>query len=197
MLVLSSKLRLDFPVLSVHLGRKIAGTASAIVDPEQLRVIAFRLKGDIEKDPEAGDILMIEDVREVSKQGLIIDSVDRLVEAEEVVKLKKILALNFDLLGLKVVTRKGKDIGKVIDYTIDTGSFMVFQLIVKKPFWASFEEGELTINRSQIVEIDDYKITIKNDKEEVKVGKSAETNFKPDFINPFRKAKLAGSEKEG
>ena len=66
---------------------------------------------------------------------------------------------------------------------------MVYQLIVQRPMFASFNDPQLTVNRSQIVEIDDFKVTIRHGEEEVKVKKkeTSEEEFKPDFVNPFRK----------
>ena len=67
---------------------------------------------------------------------------------------------------------------------------MVYQLIVQRPVMASLIDPQLTINRSQIVEIDDFKVVIKNGKSEVKVKKETKADsedFVPNFVNPFRK----------
>lgn len=182
---------IGMPVLSLHVGGMIAQTSKAIIDPEELKVVAYTLEGPIIKnDPEVGDILDINDVREMSGSGLIVDSADRFTTREDVVRLDKIMDLGFGLIGLKVVTPDGKKLGKITDYTIDSGTFMVYQLIVQRPFMSSLIDPELTINRSQIVEIDDYKVTIKHDKTEIKVPKTAKNEpeeFVPNFVNPFRK----------
>ena len=180
------------PVLSLHVGGPVANTREAIIDPEDLRIVAYTLEGAIIKnDPDVGDILDTQDVREISDSGLIVDSTDRFTTREDVVRLDKIMDLGFSLVGLKVVTQDGKKIGKVVDYTMDSGTFMVYQLIVQRPFMSSLLDPELTINRSQIIEIDDYKVTIKHDKAQVKVPKekkkSEPEEFVPNFTNPFRK----------
>ncbi len=180
------------PVLSLHVGGPVANTREAIIDPEDLRIVAYTLEGAIIKnDPDVGDILDTQDVREISGSGLIVDSTDRFTTREDVVRLDKIMDLGFSLVGLKVVTQDGKKIGKVVDYTMDSGTFMVYQLIVQRPFMSSLLDPELTINRSQIIEIDDYKVTIKHDKAQVKVPKgkkkSEPEEFVPNFTNPFRK----------
>ena len=198
MLVIGSDM-INKSVLSLHMGGEIARTTSAVIDPEDLKVIAYVVDGPlIKNDPEVGDILATDDVRELSKEGLIIDSADVLTTEEDVVRIKDIMELNFDLIGLKVVTRDGKKIGKVIDYTLDSGSFMIYQLTVQRSIGlASFNDPVLTINRSQVIEIDDYKITIKHDKEEVKITKNeAKTaNEVPrEFVNPFRKPAFGQSD---
>ncbi len=200
MLVLGSTM-IEKPVLSLHVGAPIAVTTFDLVDPENLHVIAYGVDGpEIKNDPEVGNILDVRDIRENSQQGIIVNSSDVFVNAGDVIQIDKVAELNFSLIGLKVVTRQGKKIGKIVDYTIDSNSFMVYQLIVQKPIgFSSLNEPQLTINRSQIVEIDDYKVTIKNDKQEVKVvekKKKIEEEFQPNFVNPFRKPNYAPDEAE-
>ena len=188
----------DFPVLSLHVGGEIARTKRAIIDPEDLRILAYTVGGPaIDNDPEAGDILDLSDVREISDIGFVIESVDNLTTRNEVIKLDEIMALDFDLVGLKVVDQKGKKMGKVVDYTVDSGSFMVYQLIVQRPLMSSFIDPQLTINRSQIVEIDDFKVVIKHSTSKVKVPKKTEVSeeeFVPNFVNPFKKPDYAPSD---
>ncbi|MBO4855073.1 PRC-barrel domain-containing protein [Candidatus Saccharibacteria bacterium] len=197
MLLVGSKM-IDFPVLSLHVGGEIARTKRAIIDPEDLKIIAYTVDGPVvHNDPEVGNILDLTDVREMSDQGLIVNSADVFTTQEDVVKLDEIMSLEFDLVGLKVVDQKGKKLGKIIDYTIDSGSFTVYQLIVQRPVMSSFLDPQLTINRSQIVEIDDFKVVIKHSTSQVKVkkqDKAREDDFVPNFVNPFRKPDYAPDE---
>lgn len=190
MLLLGSKVS-QMPVLSLHVGGPVASIREAVIDPEDLKVVAYVLEGPIIKnDPDVGNILDTKDVREVSNSGLIVDSTDRFTTREDVIRFDEIMNLNFSLIGLKVVTQDGKKLGKVIDYTLDSGTFMIYQLIVQRPFMSSLMDPELTINRSQIIEIDDFKVTIKHDKAEVKMPKKKKDEaeeFVPNFTNPFRK----------
>lgn len=188
----------NFPVLSLHVGGEIARTKKAIIDPEDLKIIAYTLEGAIiQNDPDVGNILDLADVREMSEKGFIVDSADVFTARDDVIKLDEIMSLDFDLVGLKVIDQRGKKLGKIIDYTIDSGSFMVYQLIVQRPVMASFIDPQLTINRSQIVEIDDFKVTIKHSTSKVKVKKAKEApeeEFVPNFSNPFRKPDYAPSD---
>lgn len=189
----------NFPVLSLHVGGEIAHTKQAVIDPDNLEIVAYTLEGAIiHNDPDVGDILDLRDVREVSERGFIVDSSDVFTTREDVVKLDEILSLDFNLVGLKVVDQKGKKLGKIIDYTIDSGSFMIYQLIVQRPIMSSFLDPQLTINRSQIVEINDFKVVIKNSTSQVKIKeKKNETaeDFVPNFVNPFRKPDYIPEEK--
>ena len=99
MLVQNSKL-MTLPILSVQDSGPIGSVATTIVDPDSLKIIAFRTYGAVSS--EGGNILDARSVREYSKLGLVIDSADELILDTDVVKIKKVLELNFDLLGLKV-----------------------------------------------------------------------------------------------
>ena len=190
MLLTGSKL-IGMPVLSLHVGGAIAKTTHAVIDPDTLGVVAYELEGPVIKnDPDVGNILDVTDIRDFSGEGIIVDSADRFTTREDVIKFDKIIKLHFDLVGLKVVTQDGKKVGKVSDYTLDSNSMIVYQLIVQRPFLSSLIDPTLTINRSQIIEIDDFKVTIRHDKAQIKIKddkKKAAEDFVPDFTNPFRK----------
>ena len=128
-------------------------------------------------------------MREHSPIGFIIDSSDELVVADDIVRVRDILKLHFNLIGLKVVTKRGTKLGKVIDYTIDLDSGLIQQLIVQRPPLKAFIDPELTISRSQILEVTDYEVKVKD--EEEKIRRVAQSEFVPSFINPFREPDYA------
>ena len=174
---------LGYPVLSLHVGGEIARTVEPVIDPEGLKIIGYVLDGPLIRG-EVGEILDISSVREFAPTGMIVDSIDEFVNRLDVVRIDKVMGLNFRLVGLKVVTEDGENLGKISDYTLDTKSFAIYQLIVRRPTLKSLIDPELTINRSQIVEVDDYKVVVKNEKEKVSM-KVAAKDFKPNFVNPF------------
>lgn len=201
MLMVGSRF-IGMPVLSLHIGGQTAAVKRVVVDPEDLSIMAFELEGPIIRDPEIGSFLMAEDIRETSNQGLVVDSADRFVNPEDVIRLNEVLELNFNLEGLKVVTKEGKNIkklGKIIDYTVDSSTLSIFQIIAQRPFMESFVDPQLTINRSQITEVDDFKITIKHDKQKIKVEqpvKETKGDFVPNYTNPFRKPTYSPVEED-
>lgn len=194
MLISGNKLA-GFPVLSLHIAGEIARVAEPIVDPNSLKIIGFKLEGKMIRD-EVGDILPIESVREFSRMGMIVDSIDEFVKSDDVMRIEKVLELNFAMNGLKVTTRKKDKIGKVVDYTVDVGSWYIQQIIVQKPFIKAFLDPELVISRKQIIEVTDYEIIIKDKNEKVKskVEKAKTTDFIPNFVNPFREPDFANEK---
>ena len=187
MLLLGSNL-VDCPVLSLHVGGEIARVTEPIIDPENLKIIAFRVVGPL-TEKETGNILMTDDVREFSSIGMIVDSGDSFVNAGEIVRLDKVLEFDFDVVGLKVVTKKGTKLGKVINYMINPGNFEIQQIVVQRPFFKALNDPELWIGRSEIVEINDYEIVVKD--EEAKIKQKIAKDFTPDFVNPFKKQTVA------
>ncbi|MBQ3261431.1 hypothetical protein IJH29_02120 [Candidatus Saccharibacteria bacterium] len=192
MLVSASRL-IGYPVLSLHVGGAIAWTTEEIVEPESLKIIGFYVDGPIIKnDPEVGDILDTRDVREFSNLGMIVNSEDVFTREGEVKKIDQTLELEFSLIGLKVETKKGSKLGKIVDYTVNTDNFSVQQLIVKRPTLKALVDPELVVPRREIVEITDYKVIVKD--EEAKIKKVAtKEDFIPNFVNPFREPDFSTS----
>ena len=185
MLINASRL-VNYPVLSLLVGGPMACANADIVDPEKLKIIAFKVSGPaIRNNPEAGDILETSDVREFADTGMIIDSIEDFVNPGDVIKLDKVMELNFSLNGLKVETKKGSKLGKIIDYVVDTETFTVIQLVVKRPAVKAFLDPELIIPRKQIVEVNDYKIIVKDEEEKIR-ERAEHEDFVPNFVNPFR-----------
>ena len=183
MLVTNSRL-INTPVLSVQAGGIIAYVSSTIVDPNDLKVIAFRLTGPLINQSQT-DILDVQSIREYSSLGIVIDDIDELVTDDDVIKISKILELNFDLLNLKVETKKGSKLGKVSDYTFMSDNYIIQQIIVKRPTIKAFIDPELTIHRREIAEVNDYKIIVKDEEKTIK-ARSENEDFIPNFVNPFR-----------
>ena len=184
MLINGSKL-IGFPVLSLHTGGPIAKTTHEIINPDDLKIVAFKLIGP-QVGGEFGDILEPRSVREFAPGlGMIVDSSDEFVFQEDVIKLNEVIKQNFSLQNIKVVTKKNSNLGRVMDFTVDTEDFRIAQLIIRRPFLKSFIDSELIISTSQIVEVSDHKIIVKEDAEKHSLD-NTDGEFMPNFVNPFR-----------
>ena len=192
MLVNASKL-VGTSILSVQAGRPIATVSELIIDPNSLKTVAFKVNGPMVNRNE--NILDVSSVREYSNYGIVIDDIDELMAPGDIIKISKVLELNFNLVGLKVETKKGSNLGKVVDYTLTPEDFMVQQIIVKRPMIKRFVDPELTIPRKEIVEIDDYKIIVK-DEEKVIKARAEKEDFIPNFVNPFREQGFAPADNQ-
>jgi sporulation protein YlmC with PRC-barrel domain len=182
MLVSANRL-IGTPILSMQSANSIGTIAAPIVDPDSFKIVAFYLDGPL--IDRSANILDVKSIREYSRYGCVVDSIEELIGKDDVVKISKIIDLNFDLINLKVETKKGSKLGRISDFTVTSEDFMIQQIIVKRPLMKSFSDPELTIPRKEIVEVNDYKVIVK-DEEKVIKKKAAHEDFIPNFVNPFR-----------
>ncbi|MBQ9020257.1 PRC-barrel domain-containing protein, partial [Candidatus Saccharibacteria bacterium] len=176
--------------LSLHVSGKIAETSTPIIDPKTLKIVAFTLSGPLVGKDEVGDILDVKYIREFSSLGMIVNSHDDFTTREDAIRIQNILNLNFTPIGKKVLTKKGTKLGKVIDYTLDPSSFQIHQLIIQRPALKAIVDPELTISRTQITEITDTTIIVKDEEQKIRAESNKE-EFIPNFVNPFRKQSFA------
>jgi sporulation protein YlmC with PRC-barrel domain len=106
-------------------------------------------------------------------QGIIVDDHDRLSDPEELIRLKDILELEFELLGKSVVTVSKTRLGKVNDFAADSTSLYVQKLYVGQSLLKSFNGGQLSIDRTSIVEITNRHIKVEEIQKPVRAGLTA------------------------
>lgn len=181
MLIHGSRL-LGTPVMSLQTGGRLAQTAEPIIDPASLRIIAYQLEGPLLA--ENPSFLRTDDIREIGAMGMIIDSTDELVGVNDVIQIQKLTSLRFRLVGLRVKDQDGRKLGKVEDYTLETGAFVIQQLSVRRGVLQALTDTGFLVNRSQIVEINDNEIIIRSGK--VKQAEPVMTQKRTEFVNPFR-----------
>ena len=184
MLLLGERL-LGTPVMSLQTGSKVAETSGPVINPRNLTIVAYEVDGDLlDVRPS---YLRIADIRELSDLGMIIDHSDEFIGQDDVIKIKELIDLNFDLVNMRVIDARGKKLGKVADYTIDTDSFTIQQLSVKAGLISSLSSTGHMIHRSQITKITDTTIYVKSADKHLT---SLETtgNIHRTYNNPFRKS---------
>lgn len=158
MLQLSGSL-INQPVLSLRSGRRIAVTTAAIINPNNLKIEGFYCQDDVSKGTL---VVLYQDIRDIIKQGMVVNDHDALTDPSELVRLKDILDINFQLIGKPVVTASKEKIGKVNDYATETTSMYVQKLYVGQPLLKSLSGGSLSVERTQIIEITNRKIIIQD-----------------------------------
>jgi uncharacterized protein YrrD len=184
MLVLGSTL-LEVPIMSLQTGGKLAVTKRPIIDPSNLKIIAYEIDGTLLV--ENPSFVRTDDVREYGKIGMIIDSNDELIGLDDVISIKNIYSLEFNLVGMPVIDDHGKNLGKVNNYSIETGNFVIQQLNVQRGFLKGITDTGLLINRSQIVEINDNAIIVKAPS--IRETTPVMQAIRGEFSNPFRNSK--------
>lgn len=157
MLQLSAAL-LNRPVMSLRTGTQVGTVQTPIINPNNLKIEGFYCQNDDRKRL----VLLEQDIRDVLPQGFVVNDADVLTDPKELVRLKDVMALHFDLLGKQVVTTSRKKIGKVTDYATEVESMFIKKLYVSKSFFKSLTNGNLGVDRTQIVEITRDRVVIQD-----------------------------------
>ena len=182
MLVLGTRLN-ETPVMSLQTGTRLAQTSTPLIDPSNLKIVAFELEGPLLT--ETPSFLRVADIREVGSVGMIIDSSDELLGLDDVIKIKELYNLKFRLIGMNVIDEHKKKLGKVDNYTLETGSFVIQQLNVKRGIIRGLTDTGLLVHRSQITEINDNAIIVKSTAKKISVQPTMEAT-RHEYVNPFR-----------
>src|SRR5262245_44236743 len=112
MLQLSGSL-LRKPVMSLRTGGEVATVDSVIINPNNLKIEGFYC---IDRFDNSRLVLLTQDIRDMLKQGFVIDDHEVLTAPAELVRLKAVLDLNFQLPGKQVITVDKHKVGKVVDF---------------------------------------------------------------------------------
>ncbi len=156
MLQLSESLK-NKAVLSLRTGGPIAQTIAPIINPHNLKIEGFFCQDRFSKDQL---VLLTQDIREQTPHGYIVNDHDVLSDPRDLVRLQEILKLNFEVLEKAVFTASKKRLGKVNDYALDSETMYIQKLYVGQNLLKSFSGGQLSIDRSQIVEITLKKVVV-------------------------------------
>lgn len=159
MLQLSGSL-LNRPVLSLRTGGQVATTLSPIVNPNNLKIEGFYCQDAFERKKIL--VLLYQDIRDLLIDGFVIDDHDSLSEPGELVRLKGVMGLHFELIGKQVVTTTRNKLGKVVDYAAEIETMYIQKLYVGQSIFKNPVGGNLGVDRTQIVEITDKKIIIQD-----------------------------------
>lgn len=151
--------------MSLRTGGQVATALEPIFNPNNLKVEGFYCDDRFEKKQL---ILLTQDIRDRVERGFVVDDHEVLVDPEELVRLQAVLKLQFTLIGKPVVTVNKQRLGKINDYAVDDVAMYVQKIYVGQSIIKNFAGGNLSIDRSQIVEITDRKIIVQEPLKPVK-----------------------------
>jgi len=145
------------PVMSLRTGTQVATAVQPILNPNNLKIEGFYCQDRFDKNQL---VMLYQDIRDILPQGFVVDDHDVLVDADELVRLKDVMKLNFELLGKPVETVSKHKVGKVSDFATEVSTMYIQKLYVSQSLLKSFTGGSLSIDRNQIVEITPRRIII-------------------------------------
>lgn len=158
MYILSGQIK-NLAVISLQTGESVAVTTDPVIDPSKLEIIAFMCRATGDKQQP---VLLTQDVRQLTKDALLIDGYDEIEEAAEIIRLHDILDQKFQLIGCRVENESGTSLGKTEDYSLNVETYLINKLYVKRPLLKSFASGSLVIDRTQIVDVRRDKIVVRD-----------------------------------
>ena len=156
MLQLSASI-LNRPVMSLRTGTQIATAVQPIINPDNLKIEGFYC---VDRFDNSQLIMLQQDIRDIIPQGFVVNDHDVLSEPEELVRLKAVLELQFELIGKQVETVSKQKVGKVSDYAVEMSSMMIQKLYVSQSILKSLTGGSLSVDRSQVTEITNKRVII-------------------------------------
>lgn len=156
MLQLSDAL-INRPVLSLRTGSPVATATEPIINPNNLKIEGWYCHDHFSRTTL---VLLEQDVRDIIKQGIVIDDHDVLIDSKELVRMKELLSIRFELLGKAVYSDSKKRLGKVNDYAVEVETLYIQKLYVAQSIMKNFTGGSLSVDRSQITQITSKKIVI-------------------------------------
>ncbi len=181
MLVLRDQIE-RMPIMSLQTGSQIAHIEGAIIDPRRLYIMGFYCAGPgVDTHPA---ILHTSDIRETGSMGLIVDGADSIMGPDDLVRLREVTDMKFELINKPVIDDTGRKIGKVINFTVDTDSFLITKLHVQPGFLHALATAEVIIARQQITQVTNKRIVVKAPT--IKATES--TKMQAVAVNPFRHA---------
>lgn len=169
MLRLSDSL-ISRPVISLRTGRAVAVTTAPLINPDNLKIEGFFCSDSYDKSEL---ILLYQDIRDLLNQGFVIDDHSVLSRPDELVRLKTLIGIKYDLKGKQVVTVNKKRLGKVTDYATEVETMYIQKIYITQSLMKSLTGGNLGIDRSQIDEITETKIIVLDPLENATVSAAA------------------------
>jgi hypothetical protein len=153
-----SKNLFNQPVMSLRAGNQIAVAIEPIINPHNLKILGWWCNSS---SANGRVVLLVEDVREMMPTGLAVNDDEALSQTDDLVRHKEILNIKFQLMEKPVKTKRQK-LGKVNDFSYNDGMF-VQKLYVARPVTKIFSsEDTLVIDRTQIIEVTDSYILVKD-----------------------------------
>ncbi len=113
------------PVMDTSTATTVGKVKAPIVDPVTQRVIGFRIR----KSKGPGDVVLWEALAGLGPDALTVDSAERVAEPPKELKARS--GSKLDLLGRRVITEHGHELGQVRDVEFDPADGRVTSLMLK------------------------------------------------------------------
>ena len=158
MLFLSSDIT-NKTIFSLESGEDVANISGMVVNPNNLKIEAFYVSSPfITYDA----VVFASDIRESNLDGFVVDGMKNLVPLDSnLIRLQKIINLNFKIDELKVQNSDGKKIGKIKEYVFNDSAFEITKIYVaEKSLKSKILDKVTTVKRSQVAKISNQRMIV-------------------------------------
>ncbi len=136
-------------------GALISRVLEVVVDPDTGKIAGFLLFPKGQKVLAPSDIVFWD-------QHIVVQDADDILETNEILKVKEVLAKHTPIIKNKVFTEDKIYLGTVMNFAIDTKHFVLTKILVAKTFLGIFSHDEKIITYNNIIEIRSDAIIVKN-----------------------------------
>lgn len=143
--------------MSLRTGGPIGTVISPIINPTNLKIEGWLVDDYMQRQR---GVLLSQDIRDIIVQGFVVNDHESISDPAELVRLKPIMDLNFEVIGKVVVTQNKHRIGKIKDYALEKDTFFIQKLYTEQPLLRSLNGSSAIVDRSSIVEVNNHKIIV-------------------------------------
>lgn len=165
-----SKIFYDRKILSLRTGGPIGQALSPVINPSNLKIEGWYATAIRERESY---VLPAAEVRDIIAKGIVVNDHTSLTLTEDLVRLKNIIDLGFEVIGKTVRTESKKTLGKVVDYAVEDQSYVIKKLYITQGIIRNFTGQQLVVDRNQIIEITDRHVIVREIQERVFAGSQA------------------------
>lgn len=141
-------------VAEINRQMKIGYIYRGVIDADKLAIIGFLVKKNLLARPL---FVSAEETVDLEKSGLLIQSEDSLVPPSEIVRAARILSHKVDLIGLPVLTKDNRYLGRVYDFSFEIPTYRIASFYLIKFF------RRRIIGRSKIIKITPKALVVESD----------------------------------
>jgi sporulation protein YlmC with PRC-barrel domain len=145
-------------ILSLRTGSVIGHAERPIINPDNLKIEGWFATNLGRKRV----ILPSIEIRDFITKGIVVNDHDALTDYDDMVRLKQVIAIGYELLGKPVYTENKRRVGKVVDFATDKDSLYIQSLYINQSLLRGFTTQQLIIGRDDIVEITPKHVVIKD-----------------------------------
>lgn len=120
----------DHPVLSTGDATTVGKVARLVIDPAERRVVAIGVK----KSKGPGDLLLWDAISAIGPDAVTVTAADRITDPPAALEQRLTADLDLDVVGHRVLTDHGRDLGKLRDVEFDPADGRVVTLMLKEAF---------------------------------------------------------------